>query len=160
MKKALFALVLSTAASPALADTMIYNVNGIQVGADGKLQRFGGLVIGDDGKVAELFQRTEDLNRPIEREIDGEGRTLLPGLIDAHGHFMALGFGALQLDLTGAASLAELQRRLKAYAVARPNDPWIVGRGWNQELWPDRRFPTAADLDAIVADRPVVLERV
>ena len=66
----------------------------------------------------------------------------------------------LQLDLTGTDSLAELQQRLRAYAAANPGDGWIIGRGWNQELWPDKSFPTAADLDAVVADRPVVLERV
>ena len=57
-------------------------------------------------------------------------------------------------------SLADLQQRLRDYAAAHPDARWILGRGWNQELWPDKRFPTAADLDAVVSDRPVVLERV
>ncbi len=157
---ATFGLLLASAATPALADTLIYNINGIQVGTDGKLQRFGGLVIDDDGKVDRLIQRTEELKRPIEHEIDGGGRTLLPGLIDAHGHVMALGFSAIQLDLTGTKSLAELQQRLKDYAAANPQARWILGRGWNQELWADKRFPTAADLDAVVSDRPVWLGRV
>ena len=73
---------------------------------------------------------------------------------------MGLGFSALQLDLTGTTSLADLQQRLKAYAAANPDARWIIGRGWNQELWADKRFPTAADLDAVVADRPVWLGRV
>jgi predicted amidohydrolase YtcJ len=160
MRTTLIALAALLSSSAALADTLIYNVNGIQVGEDGKLQRFGGLVIGDDGKVEQLIQRTEELNRPIEREIDGEGRTLLPGLIDAHGHVMGLGFFALQLDLTGTKSLGELQQRLKEYAAANPDARWILGRGWNQELWTDKRFPTAGDLDAAVSDRPVWLTRV
>jgi predicted amidohydrolase YtcJ len=92
--------------------------------------------------------------------VDGGGRNLLPGLIDAHGHVMGLGLALSQLDLTGTKSLAELQQRLKTYAAANPDLPWIRGRGWNQELWADKRFPTAADLDAIVLDRPVWLERV
>ena len=160
MQKPLLALAALFSASAALADTMIYNVNGIQVEEDGELQRFGGLVIGNDGRVQQLFQRTEELNRPIEHEIDGGGRTLLPGLIDAHGHVMGLGFFALQLDLTGTKSVAELQQRLKDYAAANPNARWILGRGWNQELWAERRFPTSADLDAVVDDRPVWLGRV
>ena len=53
-----------------------------------------------------------------------------------------------------------MQQRLRAYAAAHPDKRWIIGFGWNQELWPDKRFPTAADLDAVVSDRPVVLERV
>ena len=157
---ALAALLLSATASTALAGTLIYNINGIQVGADGQLQRFGGLVIDDDGKVEQLIQRTEELNRPIEHEIDGRGLTLLPGLIDAHGHVMGLGYGAIQLDLTGTTSLADLQQRLRAYAAANPDARWIIGRGWNQEQWSDKRFPTSADLDAVVGDRPVWLGRV
>ncbi|HVH37954.1 MAG TPA: amidohydrolase family protein [Sphingomicrobium sp.] len=154
------ALAFALLSSAGNADTLVYNVNGIQVGADGKIQRFGGLVMGDDGKVERLIQRTEELTRPIEHEIDGGGRTLLPGLIDAHGHVMGLGLGLISLDVTGTKSLAELQHRLRGYAAANPGNGWIVGRGWNQELWPTKSFPTAADLDAVVSDRPVVLERV
>jgi predicted amidohydrolase YtcJ len=153
-------LLFASAAAPAFADTLISNINGMHIGADGKVQRFGGLVIDDKGKVEQLIQRTEDLDRPIEHEFDGGGRTLLPGLIDAHGHVMSLGFAALQLDLSGTTSIAELQARLKAYAAANPDARWILGRGWNQELWSEKRFPTAADLDAVVGDRPVWLGRV
>ena len=155
-------LVLTAAllATPAFADTLVTNVNGIQVGADGKLQRFRALTFGDDGKVRAVIQNPELVRLAnITRQVDGGGRTLLPGLVDAHGHVMGLGQTALQLHLVGTRSREELQQRLRTYASQR-NDPWIVGRGWNQELWPDRVFPTAADLDAVVADRPVVLERV
>jgi predicted amidohydrolase YtcJ len=73
---------------------------------------------------------------------------------------MDLGFAALHLNLTGTRSLADLQQRLRDYAAAHPDDTWLIGFGWNQELWPEKKFPTAADLDAVVSDRPVVLERV
>jgi len=96
----------------------------------------------------------------FDRIINGEGRTLLPGLIDAHGHVLDLGMTQMTVQLVGTSSIADLQKRLRDYAMAHPRDAWIVGFGWNQELWPDKRFPTAADLDAIVPDRPVVLERV
>ncbi|MCY7281539.1 MAG: amidohydrolase [Sphingomonas bacterium] len=144
---------------PAVADTLIDNANGVQVGANGKLQQFSGLMIGDDGKVVRLLIKGQ--KRPAATvRIDAGGKTLLPGLIDAHGHVMGLGFAALQLDLTGTTSLADLQGRLKAYATANPGSGWIQGRGWNQETWADKRFPTAADLDAVVSDRPVWLGRV
>jgi predicted amidohydrolase YtcJ len=158
MHKAIYAL-LALLASPALADTLIHNANGMQVGADGKLQRFESLLIGDDGKVVRTFTKVQNPAHNGPR-IDAQGRTLLPGLIDAHGHVMALGLGAIQLDLTGTASREELQARIKDYAAANPVAGWIVGRGWNQELWPDKRMPSAADLDAAVADRPVWLNRV
>ncbi|HUE79235.1 MAG TPA: amidohydrolase family protein [Sphingomicrobium sp.] len=153
---ALFALF----ASPALADTLIHNANGIQVGADGNLQRFESVLIGDDGKVIQTFTKVQNPHAPNAVRIDAQGRTMMPGLIDAHGHVMGLGRGPVQLNLTGTASLAELQQRLKAYAAQNPGSGWIVGRGWNQELWPDKGMPNAADLDAVVVDRPVWLARV
>ena len=154
------ALLLAATSTAAVADTLIDNANGIQVDAKGKLQRFTGLVIGDDGRVVKLLGRGEVRPSRPDARIDAGGRTLLPGLIDAHGHVMGLGFGALQLDLTGTTSIADLQQRLKAYAAANPQTKWILGRGWNQELWADKRFPTAADLDAVVGERPVWLGRV
>ena len=161
MKRSLLALAAALLASPAWSTSVVNNVNGIQVGADGRLERFSGLVIGDDGKIVQVIPEGAMMKLSgVDTVVDGGGRTLLPGLIDAHGHVMGLGESAMQLDLVGTASLADLQARLRDYAAARPADPWIVGRGWNQELWTDKRFPTAADLDAVVPDRPVILERV
>ena len=159
MRKTALALAAALLASPALADTLVSNVNGIQVGADGKLHHFIGLIFDDQGKVRTVLTGPPP---PITfaHSVDGGGRTLLPGLIDAHGHVTELGFSALQLDLVGTSSLDDLQQRLRAYAAANPGTRWIIGRGWNQELWPVKRFPTAADLDSVVSDRPVVLRRV
>src|SRR6185437_15465854 len=92
--------------------------------------------------------------------LNGRGRVLIPGLIDAHGHIMELGMGALELDLSDTHSLAEAQQRIRAYAAANPTPRWVIGRGWNQENWHLGRFPTAAELDAAVGDRPVWLSRV
>uniref|UniRef100_UPI0025DB9D3A amidohydrolase family protein n=1 Tax=Sphingomonas sp. TaxID=28214 RepID=UPI0025DB9D3A len=159
MRTTLLALAALLASSSALADTLVTNANGIQVDANGKIEHFTGILIGDDGKVKRLLHG-EMLKLRDTDVVDARGKTVLPGLIDAHGHVMALGFTALQLDLTGTTSLADLRARLKAYAEANPNARWILGRGWNQELWPDKRFPTAADIDAVVSDRPVWLGRV
>jgi predicted amidohydrolase YtcJ len=155
----LLALAALLASSSALADTLVTNANGIQVDANGKLDRFTGILIGDDGKVKRLLHG-EMLKLRDTNVVDAKGQTVLPGLIDAHGHVMAVGFTALQLDLTGTTSLADLQARLKAYAAANPDARWILGRGWNQEHWADKRFPTSADIDAVVSDRPVWLGRV
>ena len=153
---ATIAALLATAAG---ANTWIDNVKGVQVAADGSLERFDGLMVGDDGKVIALTRTTDEARRRFKQRIDGGGRMLLPGLIDGHGHVMLLGFAALQLDLVGTTSLEDLEQRLRSYA-SRTGPAWITGRGWNQELWPDKRFPTAADLDSVVRERPVVLERV
>jgi predicted amidohydrolase YtcJ len=159
MRKTFVALAAALLSSPALSSTLIDHANGIQADANGQLVHFTGLLIGDDGKVVRVLH-AGDARPRASTVVDAHGRTLLPGLIDAHGHVTELGFSALQLDLVGTSSLADLQQRLRTYAAAHPDARWIIGRGWNQELWPDKRFPTAADLDAAVPDRPVVLNRV
>jgi predicted amidohydrolase YtcJ len=166
MLRPLLALAALLAALPAAANTLIDNVNGIQIGKDGRIERFAAIVIGDDGRIVQVWSAGPK-PRGARKTVDMGGRTLLPGLIDAHGHMLdspgggaGLGLLLLQLDLVGTSSLADLQQRLKAHAGANPGKGWITGRGWNQELWPDKRFPTAADLDAVVADRPVWLTRV
>jgi predicted amidohydrolase YtcJ len=159
MNKSIVALAAALLASSASADTAITNANGIQVDAAGHLEHFSGLLIGDDGKVVRLLH-AGDPTPMATKVVDAHGQALLPGLIDAHGHVMDLGAFASTLDLIGTTSIADLQRRLRDYAAANPDSAWIEGFGWNQELWSEKRFPTAADLDAAVPGRPVVLERV
>jgi predicted amidohydrolase YtcJ len=159
MQAAIFAAALALLAAPAAANTLIDNINGIQIGSDGKVERFRALLIGEDGRVIQTIGFNVLADIDAQRRVDGGGRTLLPGLIDAHGNVMGLGLGALRLDLVGTSSLDELKQRLAAYAAANPGNGWIIGRGWNPELWPEKRIPTAADLDAVVGGRPVALER-
>ncbi len=160
-RRMLAALAIALLPAPAIPATLVENARGLQITADGKIDRFTGLVINDQGKVVQVLRGSSaGVVVPIDRRVDVGGRALLPGLIDAHGHVMALGLAALQLDLVGTSSVADLQQRLRSYSALRANHAWIVGRGWNQELWTDSRFPTAADLDVIVAERPVTLERI
>ena len=93
-------------------------------------------------------------------QIDGDGNTLLPGLIDAHVHVMGLGFQELDVDVSGIESLDATLEKIGEFAEANPELEWIRGRGWNQVLWEENEFPTAADLDEVVSDRPVWLSRV
>jgi predicted amidohydrolase YtcJ len=147
-------------ASPALADGLIDNANGYTFDNKGALVRFTGLLIDDNGKVAKLLDRDDKRPDKLDYRLDARGRTLIPGLIDAHGHVMELGEVALSLDLSGTNSLAEAQAALARYAQDRPRPVWIGGGGWNQERWKLGRFPTAADIDAAAPGRPVVLSRV
>ena len=146
--------------APALADTLVDNVDGVTVDAKGGIDRFTGLVLADDGRIKQVLHRGDKRPERPTYKLDGKGQFLIPGMIDSHGHVMGLGFGALTLDLTDTRSLAEALAKIAAYAQAHPERPWILGRGWNQELWPEKRFPTAAELDAVVGDRPVWLTRV
>jgi predicted amidohydrolase YtcJ len=160
LKRLFLFLLALLAASPALADALVDNVNGYTIRRDGELYRFTGMIVGEDGRVKQLLRRGDRRPERPQYLLDGRGRTLIPGLIDAHGHVMGLGLGALQLDLSDTNSLQEAQRRIAEYAAANPTPRWIVGRGWNQERWGLGRFPTAAELDAVVGDRPIWLERV
>src|SRR3954469_14473930 len=99
MKKTFVALAAALLASSASAETLISNINGIQVGPDGKLQHFGALLIDDNGRVESLITAPHPRVKRYDRQINGEGKRLLPGFIDAHGHVLGLGFSALQLDL-------------------------------------------------------------
>lgn len=165
-RTALFAgCLLSLAAlvlpAPAQADALIDNANGYTLDEDGNLVRFTGLLFDvDTGRVTRLLRRNDDRPRELDFRHDAQGRTVIPGLIDAHGHLMGLGYNAIQLDLSDTTSLADAMARLARYSAENPTLRWVVGRGWNQERWGLDRFPTAADLDAAVSDRPVWLVRV
>ncbi|MCZ8137225.1 MAG: amidohydrolase [Porphyrobacter sp.] len=158
-----FALALAAStlalAAPALADTLVDNVDGVTIDAEGKVQRFTGLVFDEDGKVVQVLARGEA--RPqVDYRLDAKGKVMVPGMIDAHVHVMGIGFGQLTLDLSDTTSLEDALLKIRAFAEENPGRPWILGRGWNQEKWGLGRFPTAAELDTVVADRPVWLERV
>lgn len=156
---ALIALMPALSA-PALADTLVDNVDGMTLDATGGIDRFTGLLVGDDGRIVQVLRRGDPRPARVDYLVDGQGRFAMPGLIDSHAHVMGVGFGALTLDLSDTKSLAEAQARIAAYAREHADRPWILGRGWNQELWGLGRFPTAAELDAVVADKPVWLTRV
>lgn len=134
--------------------TLIENVNGYTLDRQGALVRFNALLIDEQGRVKQLL-KPGDPRVPVKFRTDGRGQTLLPGLIDSHGHVMELAHRQFELDLSGATSPADVQARISAFAAAHPRAKWIIGRGWNEDIW--GRFPTAADLDAAQVDRPVWL---
>ncbi|MBH0057776.1 amidohydrolase [Pseudoalteromonas sp. SWXJZ94C] len=166
LKKIIKPLILASlcaGSSYAIAQTkVIYNANGYTPLYKGKMlkgevQQFSTLVI-KDGKVVKLGGDTLKNSYPNAKLIDANGNTLLPGLIDAHGHVIGLGDNLSQLDVRGAKSVNEITEKLNIFAENKQD--WIIGRGWNQELWDNAQFPTAADLDKVVKDRPVVLSRI
>ena len=156
---------LFASASVCAAPTLIDHVNGYTLDSAGALQRFEALLI-DDGKVvatgssADFAKGGRQALAKGAAVVDGKGRTMLPGLIDAHGHVLGLGEKKLQADVTGTASVDEALARVKEFAQAHPETAWITGRGWNQVIWNLGRFPTAKELDRAVSDRPVFLSRV
>ena len=150
------ALLLAPAAH---ADGLVENVNGETLTATGEVVHFTGLLINGEGKVVQLLKRGDKRPKRLDWKLDMGGKTMLPGMIDAHGHVMGLGEQLQLLDLSATTSLEDALGKIRDYAATHPNK-WVIGRGWNQEKWKLGRFPTATDLDSAVADRPVWLARV
>ena len=146
-------------AGTAQADGLIDNVNGVSLDSQGRVVRFGGILVDRDGKVVRLVPKGEKAPKKLDWRSDMGGRIVMPGMIDAHGHVMSLGYRALELDLSKTTSLSQAQAAIQSYARSNGNRQWILGGGWNQEAWGLGRFPTAAELDAAAGDKPVLLER-
>src|SRR5688500_14859031 len=97
---------------------------------------------------------------PRTRVIDLDGRTVIPGMVDAHAHLLGLGMALRTVDLRGTKSYDEVIARVSARAREVPAGTWIIGRGWDQNDWGDTRFPSHEALSRAVAGHPVYLTRV
>lgn len=145
---------------PPVAGTLIDNIDGLTPDGHGGIERFEGFLIARDGHVEQVYHAGDKRPQYPDFRLDGKGQVVLPGLIDAHGHVIALGFSKLTLDLTGTRSLADALRRIEAWTAAHPDAPWILGAGWNETQWEEGRLPTAAELDAVTGGKPAWLSRV
>lgn len=129
-----------------------------------------------DGKIMELntnealLKKYESTNR-----IDAQGKTIFPGFIDAHCHFLGYGLGLQQVNLVGTKSFIEVMDRVIAFSNRKPLLPegsqktvpnagqlsdWVIGRGWDQNDWDKKEYPTNAKLDSLFPNRPVLLTRI
>ncbi len=114
-----------------------------------------------DGRILALGTRDAIKSQfPDGTVLDVGPTTVVPGLIDAHGHVAGLGLNATRVDLAGTTSKQEALQRLGDFAANLPEGVWLLGRGWDQNRWEGKQFPTAADLDTQFPDRPVWLRRV
>ena len=89
--------------------------------------------------------------------IDAGKRLVLPGFVDCHIHFMDGSLGLTRVDLNGAKTVAEIQKRVKVYAAAHPREAWITGMGWTYPTFKPSGLPDKQVLDEVVPDRPVYL---
>lgn len=159
LAKILSLCLLLATLQPLQAATLIHNVNGYSLN-QGELQRFVALEY-EQGKVTRLYGSALNAERSsAATRIDAGGATLLPGLIDAHGHVSGHGRALSSVDLLGVTSEQQAVQRVASYLAQHPASEWVQGRGWNQVLWPEKTFPNKASLDAISADSAVVLTRV
>ncbi len=166
----LFLLILALPVSIWAEPTLIHNVKGYTLtgnaGNEAQLYSFNALVF-EQGKVlfvGDISEAKQQFPKAVAK--DGNGQTLLPGLIDAHGHILNMGQSLLTVDLRGTTSEQEAVARVAEYIKQNPNRKCVIGRGWNQVLWPNKAFPTKATLDALVQfvpqakDKIIVLSRI
>lgn len=114
-----------------------------------------------DGKIVAVGKNEDILSRFSSAEtIDAKGSAVYPGFIDAHAHFVGYGQSLFQADLFGTNSWEETVDRIKAFAAVHPDLPWIQGRGWDQNRWPGKTYPTNEALNALFPGKPVVISRV
>ncbi|MFD2168348.1 amidohydrolase [Thalassotalea euphylliae] len=143
----------------ALANTtLITNVKGYTVNK-GELTTFNAIQFSNDTVDAIYQEQPENIGENVT-VIDGNGQSILPGLIDAHGHVLGYGLGLQRVDLVGTQTEQDAVSRIVAYAKTNKESRWISGRGWNQVLWPSKTFPTAISLDKYFPERPVIMGRV
>lgn len=152
-------LILSALLGASFADAAIIQWDNVVVYShDGHQLKKSDQLLFDD-ETGRIIEPSENLLSNAEK-IDGQGRIILPGLHDAHGHILNYGLGKMLADVRGQADAKQAANQVKAFAEANQNMPWIVGRGWNHVLWPDKAFPHKTQLDDVVSDRPVWLTRV
>ncbi len=117
-------------------------------------------IIIKNGKIIDICNSSDlshlSSNFPV---IDLEGRLVIPGLADAHMHLYGYALSLMRLDLRGTMSIEELKEKVYKFSL-HEKSKWIIGRGWDQENFKEKRYPTRWDLDDVVPDKPVVLTRV
>ena len=154
---AIFATILSCQKEKTAVDTLVINGNIYTVNANfDKAEAFAI----KDGKFLEIgSSKILQENYTADTIIDAQGKTIVPGFIDAHCHFYGLGMNLQEVDLTGTTSLEAVMKRVLDYQNDRQM-PFIIGRGWDQNDWEDKNFPNKKLLDALFPETPVALTRI
>ncbi len=156
MKTLLILLAAASAygqmADLAVVNARIYTVNPRQPTAAAIAVR-GGLIVAVGNDVSKL-------TGPATKVIDAKGATVLPGLIDSHGHVEGLGSFLENLDFRGMKSEKEIADKVREAAKSAKPGEWILGRAWDQNLWPTKQFPTADSISEAAPNNPVALTRV
>ncbi len=155
---AAIAVFLTSCGGPKKVDTLV--VNGVIYTVDSSFSTAQAMAI-KDGIIVATGTDAEILAAYTAPEkIDAKGQAVYPGFIDAHAHFVGYGKSLFQVDLFGTTSWEEAVERVKVFAAAHPELAWIEGRGWDQNKWPGKKYPTNALLNTLFPNTPVVLQRV
>ena len=134
-----------------ITNAKVYTVNSKQPWAEAIAVRGDKILAVGNSKSVEAFRGT------ATKSIDAKGHLLLPGFTDCHIHFMDGSLGLTRVDLNGAGSVAEIQKRVKEYADTHPREQWILGMGWTYPTFAPSGLPDKRILDEVVPNRPVYL---
>lgn len=153
----IFLISAIACSNPDQVDSILHNGKVYTVDAQNSQQQ---AVAIKDGKIVAVGTNDDILKKFAAKDIYNlEGKAVYPGFIDGHGHFVSYGLSQQQVDLVGAKSWEEIVERVKTFASQNDNE-WIVGRGWDQNLWENKDFPTNDLLNQAFPDKPVLLVRV
>jgi predicted amidohydrolase YtcJ len=144
-------LLAAETADTIITNARVYTVNPQQKWAEAIAVRADKIIFVGDAKSAESYKGAST------KVIDAKGKLVLPGFTDCHVHFMSGSLGLTQVDLTGANTIEEIQKRVKDYAAAHPTLPWITGMGWQYPTFGATALPNKKILDDVMVDRPVYL---
>lgn len=153
-----FAIVLTSCGGPKKVDTLV--VNAVIYTVDSSFSTAQAMAIKDGIIVATGTDAEIRAAYTAPEKIDAKGQAIYPGFIDAHAHFVGYGKSLFQVDLFGTTSWEEAVERVKVFAAAHPELTWIEGRGWDQNKWPGKKYPTNALLNTLFPNTPVVLQRI
>ena len=160
MKKIISFILIVFVHFPSFSQTtLLDNINGYTLDEVGNLIQFSAIQFTDD-KVDQLFSSNSIQPKKGVQIIDGQGKTLLPGLIDAHGHVLSYGLSLMQVNLNGVLSEQAAVKRAIEYHQKNNASQWLLGRGWNQVLWTKKQYPQAISLDEYFKNTPIWFKRV
>ncbi|HEX2619815.1 MAG TPA: amidohydrolase [Phototrophicaceae bacterium] len=139
-----------------MIDHILYNGNIVTL--DGKIKKAEALAI-SSGRIVAIGDDSEILDLATASTIRENlgGRTVIPGLVDAHIHWKWTARTLQEVDLYEVPSRKIALERVAARTTDLPQGEWIIGQGWTQEAWDDRQFPTAAELDTVTPHHPAYL---
>jgi len=133
-------------------NAVVYTVDSNFTTADAFVVKAGKIIaVGKDDSLETIYK--------AHSVVDAEGKAVYPGFIDAHSHFYGYGLSLQQVDLVGSKSWEEVVDSVSAFARRNP-EGWVIGRGWDQNSWTVKQFPTKDKLDALFPVRPVLLTRI
>lgn len=155
---ALFALVSLSSCIQQRVDLIVHHAQIYTV--DNQFTTVEAMAV-QDGKIVAVGTNDAILKEyTSDSVVNAAGAVVYPGFIDAHAHFVGYGQSLFAVDLMFVNSWEEVINRVKDFAAKHPGKTWIRGRGWDQNRFPGKQFPTNEQLNALFPDRPVILERV